>query len=69
MIVPAVVHGYTVLIPNYEEVIGEQYWVRHPPDSFQVIQNIRFVVDGAMDEIPDVYSNPVVTRVMETNRQ
>jgi len=63
---PAPVPKYTVPRPVYEEVIVEQQWVRHPPGPFQVIQNIRAVVDTTLEGIPDVHSNPVVARVMET---
>jgi len=69
MIAPAVAPKYTVPRPVYKEVIVEQRWDKHLPDPFQVIQNIRAVVDGAMDGIPDVYSNHVFARVMETIRQ
>jgi hypothetical protein len=69
MIDPAAVPEYTVLRLVYEDVIVEQQCARHPPDPFQIIQNIRAVVDSAMVGIPDVYSNHVVARVMETIRQ
>jgi len=28
-------------VPPYEEVIVEQQWARHPPDPYQIINNIR----------------------------
>jgi len=50
---PAPVPEYTIARPVYEEVIVDQQWVRHPPDPFQIIGNIRARVEDAM-EIPDV---------------
>ena len=44
-------------VPPYEEVIVEQQWARHPPDSFQIINNIKARVDGAMGH-PNVFCNP-----------
>ena len=69
MITPTAVLEYTVPRPPYEEVLVEQQWGRHPPDPFQIIQNIIAVVDSSMEGIPDMYSNHVVARVMETIRQ
>jgi len=51
-------------IPPYEEVIVEQQWARHPPDSYQIISNIRARVDSAMGH-PDVFGNPEVLRIMQ----
>jgi len=47
-----------------EEVIVEQQWARHPPDSYQIINNIRARVDSAMGH-PDVFGNPEVLRIMQ----
>jgi len=35
----------------------EQQWARHPPNPYQIINNIRAKVDGAMGH-PDVFLNP-----------
>ena len=60
----APVAEYTASVPPYEKVIVEQQWARHLPNPFQIIDNIRRKVEGAM-EIPDVFSNPLVIGVME----
>jgi len=53
-------------VPPYEEVIVEQQWTKHPPDPYQIINNIRAKVDGAMGH-PYVFRNPEkVMRVMQT---
>jgi hypothetical protein len=44
-------------VPPYEEVLVEQQWIRHPPDPYQIISNIRARVDGAMGH-PGVFHNP-----------
>ena len=44
-------------VPPYEEVLVEQQWARHPPDPYQIINNIRARVDGAMRH-PVVFHNP-----------
>ena len=64
MIGPAPVPGYTIPRPVYEEVIVEQQRTRHPPDPFQVIDNIRARVENAMG-IPDVVSNPLFFSILE----
>jgi len=52
-------------VPLYKEVIVEQQWIRHPPDPYQIISNIRARVDGAMGH-PDVFRNPEeVMRLMQ----
>ena len=51
-------------VPPYEEVIVEQQWARHPPDPYQIINNIRARVDSAMGH-PDVFGNPEVLRIMQ----
>jgi len=51
-------------VPPYEEVIVEQPWVRHPPDPYQIISNIRARVNSAMGH-PDVFGNPEVLRIMQ----
>jgi len=43
-----VTDGPSRLVPPYEEVIVEQQWAMHPPDPYQIINNIRARVDGAM---------------------
>jgi hypothetical protein len=67
MIGPAPVPKYTVPRPVYEEVIVEQQRARHPPDPFQVIDNIRARVENAMG-IPDVVSNPLFFGILEDIR-
>ena len=43
----------------------EQQWARHPPNPYQIINNIRAKVDGAMGH-PDVFLNPEeVMRLMQ----
>ena len=32
-------------VPPYDEVIVEQHWARHPPDPYQIINNIRARVE------------------------
>ena len=44
-------------VPPYEEVLVEQQWAKHPPDSYQIISNIRARVGGAMGH-PAVFHNP-----------
>jgi len=67
---PAVIRDYAAdapprHVPPYEEVIVEQQWARHPPDPYQIISNIRAIVDGAMGH-PDVFRNPEeVMRLMQ----
>lgn len=52
-------------VPPYEEVIVKQQWVRHPPDPYQIINNIRARVDGAMGH-PAVFHNPEeIMRLMQ----
>ena len=58
---PAAIPDYAVdapprHVPPYEEVIVEQQWARHPPDPYQIINNIRARVDGTMGH-PDVFRN------------
>jgi hypothetical protein len=65
VIAPATVPDYTTPVPPYEDVIVEQQWVRQPPDSFQIIWNIRAMVDSAAG-VHDVYSNPTVVGIMES---
>jgi hypothetical protein len=69
MIAHAAVPEYIVHVPPYEEVIVEQQWIRHPLDPFQITHNVRGIVDIAMTEIPDVYSNHVVAGVTKSIRQ
>jgi len=59
---PAAIPDYTVNahprpVPPYEEVLVEQQWARHPPDPYQIINNIKARVDGAIGH-PDVFRNP-----------
>jgi len=59
---PAAIPDYAAdapphLVPPYEEVIVEQQWARHPPDPYQIINNIRARVDGVMGH-PVVFHNP-----------
>jgi len=66
---PAAIPDYAVVapprpVPPYEEIIVEQQWARHPPDSYQIINNIRARVDSAMGH-PDVFGNPEVLRIMQ----
>jgi len=52
-------------VPPYEEVILEQQWARHPPHPYQIINNIRARVDGAMGH-PALFHNPEeVMRLMQ----
>jgi len=52
-------------VPPYEEVLVEQQWAKHHPDSYQIISNIRARVDGAMTH-PVVFHNPYeVIRLMQ----
>jgi hypothetical protein len=44
-------------VSPYVEVLVEQQWARHPPDPYQIINNIRARVDGAMGH-PAVFHNP-----------
>jgi hypothetical protein len=60
----APIDDYTIHVPPYEEVIVYQQWARQPPDPFQIIQNIRLIVDSVMG-VPDVFSNPIVDDIME----
>jgi len=58
----AAIHDYAAAtpprtVPPYEEVIVEQQWVRHPPDPYQIISNIRARVDCAMGH-PAVFHDP-----------
>ena len=53
---PAAIPDYTADVPPYEEVIVELQWVKHPPDPYQIINNIRARVDGTMGH-PDVFRN------------
>ena len=67
---PAAIPDYAVVAPPrpvlpYEEVIVEQQWARNPPDSYQIISNIRARVDGAMRH-PALFHNPEeVMRLMQ----
>jgi len=59
---PAVILDYATeapprVVPPYEEVIVEQQWARHPPDPYQIINNIKARVDTAMGH-PDVFHKP-----------
>jgi len=51
-------------VPPYEEVIVEQQWARHPPDPYQIINNIKARVDSAMGH-PDVFGNLEVLCIMQ----
>ena len=58
---PAAIPDYTAdahhrPVPPYKKVIVEQQWVRHPPDPYQIISNIRAKMDSAMGH-PDVFRN------------
>jgi len=67
---PATIPDYTAdvaprPVPPYEEVIVEQQWAKHPPDPYQIINNIRVRVDSAIVH-PDVFHNPEeVMRLMQ----
>ena len=67
---PAAISDYATAapprpVPPYEEVIVEQQWAKHPPDPYQIINNIRARVDGAMRH-PAMFHNPEeVMRLMQ----
>ena len=60
----ASVADYTTRVPPYKEVIVEQLWARQVPDPLQIIENIKRIVDSAM-EFPNVFSNLLVVGIME----
>jgi len=65
---PATIPDYTVdahprPVPPYEEVIVEQQWTKHPPEPYQIINNIRAKVNSAMGHHV-VFGNPEVLRMM-----
>jgi len=64
MSAPASVAEYTAHVPPYEEVIIEQQWVKQDLNPLQIIDNIRCIVDSAM-EVPDVFADPLVAAIME----
>ena len=61
---PAPVPKYVVPRPVYQEIVVEQEWARHPPNPFQVIDDIRGKVEHAM-EIPEVVSNPLFCSILD----
>jgi len=67
---PAAIPDYAAqapprLVPFYEEVLVEQQWARHPPNPYQIINNIRARVEGAMGH-HDVFHNlEEVIRLMQ----
>ena len=61
---PAPVDEYTAPAPPYEEVIVVQQWPRQVSDPLQIIDNVKSIVDSAM-EVPDVFINPPFAGIME----
>jgi len=50
--------------PVYQDILVNQDWARHPPDSLQVISSMKDRVEHVM-EIPEVVSNPLFFSILE----